>query len=119
MIHLLMMLISNVCHLSDELIKIYGDDYISKPRLEQIARKNLIDMKGFERGEIEPYLFKDKKYSKIDKSMERKVKMIYDIFIKVYKKELRTNPTSKKNKLPALICLTLWFLVGFITKSLF
>ena len=77
--------------LSRILVEIYGDKYISNPKLKTIIEKNSLNTGYFLEGESEAEAFENRQFSKIARSTKCKVNNLADIADLVYKKKLKTN----------------------------
>lgn len=64
---------ANKIDLAKSFNEIYGDKYISHPKMENIIRKNGISMKDYMTGKEEAEAFKNKEFVKLHQSTLRKV----------------------------------------------
>lgn len=71
--------------------EIYGDKYISHPKMENIIRKNEISMKDFMTGEEEARAFKNKEFVKLHQSTLRKVYAFSFLYDLALNKKLKSN----------------------------
>lgn len=72
---------------------IYGSDYLPRPHLEHLAKRNNITMSGYLPGEIEPEAFNRGQYFLVLQSSLCKVTIISDIAHQIYDRTLKTNAT--------------------------
>jgi hypothetical protein len=86
---------SNRVDLSRLLTDIYGDHYISHPRLQRLMDKNQITDKDFLAGAEEADAFKNKEYVKLHQSTLRKVNVIAKIAERAENGSLKTNASWK------------------------
>ncbi len=86
---------SNRVDLSRLLIDIYGDNYISHPRLQRLMEKNQTTHRDFLTGAEEADAFKNKEYVKLHQSTLRKVNVIAKIAEKAENGSLKTNAVLK------------------------
>jgi hypothetical protein len=77
--------------LSKILLDIYGTDYITHPRLKQLAEKNSITTNQFLSGADEAARFDLEDYAALQQSTLRKVDVIADIAERAFHETLRTN----------------------------
>jgi hypothetical protein len=82
---------SNRIDLSRLLTDIYGDNYISHPRLQKLMEKNQITHRDFLIGAEEADAFKNKEYVKLHQSTLRKVNVIAKIAERAENGSLKTN----------------------------
>ena len=86
---------SNRVDLSRLLTDIYGDNYISHPRLQKLMEKNDITHRDFLAGAEEADAFKNKDYVKLHQSTLRKVNLIAKIAERAENGSLKTNARWK------------------------
>ena len=79
------------CDLSRMLIQLYGVRYISHPRLENLAKKNLIGDLNFLSGKKESEAFENGEYVKLHQSILRKVDTFSNILDRAADGTLKTN----------------------------
>lgn len=75
--------------LSRALITIYGINYISHPRLEEISKFNRISAMDFLPGKAEAKAWDDKEFVKLHRSTLRKVDVMANIFQRAIEKDLK------------------------------
>ena len=76
----------------DEVLGItYGRNYIQHPKLKSLADLNEITTLGHIEGRLEPQLYYDGAYKKIEISTERKVSMVAEIMSLAFEEKLKTN----------------------------
>lgn len=100
----------------------YGNEYIEKPKLQNLAKKNGFSMLDFLAGAQEPERFKQKNYVALHRSTLRKVDMIADVAERAYRSTLKTNASWWVQRGGAFGTVVGWvmenpriaFLVGFI-----
>ena len=82
---------SQCCDLSRLLVGLYGDSYISHPRLENLVKKNSISDLDFLNGEAESKAFDNGEYVKLHQSTLRKVDVLSHIIDLTSDNTLKTN----------------------------
>lgn len=85
---------SSKINISTLLYRIYGDDFIDKPVMEKLIRKNF-DVKDLLSGEEEAKAFNNKDYIKMHRSTLAKASKYADILYRVKNNNLLTNATFK------------------------
>ena len=81
--------------LSQQLVKCYGENYISHPRIEKLLEKNDIKVKDFLSGQQEADAFKNQEYVKLHMSTLRKVDIFADILHRAINNTLQVDSTWK------------------------
>lgn len=73
------------------LITIYGIQYISHPRLENLIEKNHVSHRSFLNGKEEAYAFESKEYVKLHQSTLRKVDIFAKLLERTANRSLKTD----------------------------
>ena len=117
---------SRRCDLSRLLVGLYGDRYISHPRLESLVKKNSISDLNFLNGEAESKAFDNGEYVKLHQSTLRKVDVLSHIIDLTSDNTLKTNarlteiyggyPTLAIEKMKEHWIFTLICIIGAITS---
>ena len=82
---------SQRCDLSRLLVGLYGDGYISHPRLESLVKKNCMSTLNFLNGKAESKAFDNGEYVKLHQSTLRKVDVLSHIIDLTSDNTLKTN----------------------------
>ena len=86
----------NTIPLASMLIELYGSQYASHPRLENIAKINNVSIQDFLAGEEEARMFSLQEYNRIQMSTSRKTEIIGTILEKTMNSKLKTNTSIYK-----------------------
>lgn len=102
-------------NLSKMIIDFYGENYIESPRLENLAKKNNINIDNFFYGEKEAKLLENKDYTLLHSSNLKKVDVLFDILKLYINGKLKTDKNIIKIKIDEVLESSAYKVISIIT----